>query len=354
MKLSRYSFSRRQKRKIPFINFYALLFFTNNTTYYYHEMKDLGRLSTLWEYALGSVGADDALGTDQFAGVLEMYLSFPVPRDDLMKACESVLDATSEKTKSAVLNYLKNSGGSDALSELEAKHSSPASSEPQSNLHTIMGADFEDDDEDGDHDGDDVEGDAVPEPTKVVMRGFLKVKGGKMLWTGKWAESAELFAAGKKSRFKYVYVGTKDVSAAQDGVTAAVPLSGCYQGYFIHNDDPVEENNVNIEFSSVEGKCDVSGSGSNVYGAFTLEGLYDPSNRRLAAMKTYALAPAANSDDDEDDFEGEDETIDKEAELAALRAEANMSVEELRNKYSSHSKADDDGEPLAKRARMTA
>ena len=154
------------------------------------------------------------------------------------------------------------------------------------------------------------------------------------------------FCARQKAPFKYMYIGTEEVKAGPDGATPATPISGLYQGAFELEGKPIEESMVQIKFSKDGDGFSMSGTGQNTFGSFSLNGRYDPSNRRLAAMKAYVGGGAVDDDDDIDD---EDEDYDKAGELAALQAEASMSVEELRAKYNRG--GDDGGEPSAKRVK---
>lgn len=122
-----------------------------------------------------------------------------------------------------------------------------------------------------------------------------------------------------------------------------------------------EDKNKNS--SSTEGDCIVvKGKGTNEFGSFVLEGLYETvsdskQSQPLTCSKRYKFVGSTNDDyDSEDDYEiSGDEAADL-SELVGLADDAELSVEELRKKYYGGGGADDSKEevksPAAKKAKI--
>ena len=158
-----------------------------------------------------------------------------------------------------------------------------------------------------------------------MMRGFLKVKDGKLEWAGNWAMSAEAFDAGDKAKFRYEMRGDGS-GCEKDGKIVTLPQTAFLDGSFLVKDETapngfirMDEKGVKCDFEKLnELKWKVTGRGANQLSEFTLDGELDGSSRRMAVYKAYVNVPAGNSSDSESD--AEEEEIDP-TELADLEAD---------------------------------
>ena len=219
---------------------------------------------------------------------------------------------------------------------------------------------------DGDDDDDDDDEDEAAIKEKPILRGTLKLVEGVLTWSGKWAMSAEKFSEGEKARFKYVFAGLNSDGEKVAQPKEVTPVSGKFSGSFMLKDESAPGGQVKVEETDVElsftepapskTMYDVVGKGRNNFGIFKLSGKFDPAKCRLAVEKEYEppgdadFQAVSDGDDAEDEIEDDGDDIDKEAELAALKAEANLPVEELRKRYMSGAK--DDGNDDKKRAKV--
>ena len=108
------------------------------------------------------------------------------------------------------------------------------------------------------------------------------------LFDGLWAMTPQQLRTGIRSAFHYVH---KDNKEASD------PRSGNYSGYFMLKaadaDQKVLEDDVSLIFVEKDGEQNVTGQGSNQYGAFTLNGKFE--NGKLVLAKKYVAAPVATT-----------------------------------------------------------
>lgn len=211
---------------------------------------------------------------------------------------------------------------------------------------------------DGGDENDEEEFVAETKPAeKPILRGSLKLVDGVLTWSGKWAMGATKFSAGEKARFKYVFTGLDSGGAKVEQPKDVAPVSGKYTGSFMLKDPSatggqvkIEENGILLRFTEPKSKekmYDVVGTGENTFGKFKLVGKYDKERCRLAVEKEYLQSEDddfqeySEGEDAEDEIDEDGDDIDKQAELAALREEANMPVEELRKRYLEKSKEQD-------------
>ena len=200
---------------------------------------------------------------------------------------------------------------------------------------------------------------AEAEKVEPVMRGKLKKKeSGQIGIEGNGRSRFANLKRGKHNRFRFT--SKRDdllESASSDGVLIVKSGMYDYSGVFLLGEGEeirkVKES-LKLEFQK-RGEDDyaITGTGENEFGKFKLDGFYKPSKKKLIVNKAYeAEKDEYNFDDDDDDDEADyvdggdavdDEgTLDEDGELnrsemadelAALKAEQEMSVEELRRKY---------------------
>ena len=198
--------------------------------------------------------------------------------------------------------------------------------------------DYNEDDEDDEEGGDDGE---VEEPAPpAILKGALSNAGDGdkkyLIYTGVWSYGVDSTDAWK---FKLKAPIPADFSFNKPD------SSYTFSGYFIIPDDTVPggkskilEDAVTIAFKDVEGKhfgkrWTVEGSGANQYGSFKLVGEYrcknSPENKMNVEKKYDAVAATggAESDSADEDFDDDEKADDDE--MAALKADAELSVEEL-------------------------
>jgi hypothetical protein len=210
-----------------------------------------------------------------------------------------------------------------------------AAEEKKSSTAALLEEDIgsEDTDEDesegggGDDDDDDDE-----EAAKPFLIGKLKVdEENRLSWAGKWAMTSDDYKEGNHSKFKVtgpVVVG--------NSVPSPPPDTCVFNGYFAmkneHTDSgrvKIKERDVTVTFKadpSGAGQFTITGTGVNDFGTFSLVGKYDSSSHIMEATKMYT-----DTDDDQLD---EQDIEDAKEELAGLQEEANMTVEQLRERYS--------------------
>lgn len=322
-------------------------------------------------------GGDAGLSLSDLVRISHLYLSDlskDITEEQIEKACAPLFsDKETEKQKPKLSLEAIQTSARDPQSPLyqilqETSGSSGGQDKPQkksllSSLYSdkkssAAGAEGEEDDEDDDEEP------AIKE--KPILRGTLKLVDGILTWSGKWAMSAEKFSAGEKARFKYVFTGVKLDGQKTEQPKEVTPVSGKFTGSFMLKDESAPGGQVKVEETDIEmtfvepaaskSMYDVQGIGKNNFGSFKLAGKYDPAKCRLAVEKEYE-APAdadfqdfSDGDDAEDEIEDDGDDIDKDAELAALKAEANLPVEELRKRYMSGAKDKEEGD--AKRAKV--
>lgn len=174
----------------------------------------------------------------------------------------------------------------------------------------------DDDDEDGA--SDDFE---APTPTGVTLKGELSVTENRLFWEGKWGLTPE----DASSKFKY---------GGPEG-DVITPPNGLWHGYFMN---PTDEGNTKVREKSMRLTFDatddadvfvVTGEGTNDFGDFQMNGSYVASTRRLECSKSYT--GAVEDDDDDIDEDAFDANYDDE--LAGLKEEQDMPIEELAKRY---------------------
>lgn len=200
--------------------------------------------------------------------------------------------------------------------------------------------------------------DAEAEKVEPVMRGKVRRKeDGQIGIEGKWAFSTAQMKEGKYNRFRFTSKGTDLVESSNNGVVIVKSGLHDYSGMFLLGEGEetrkVKET-LKLEFrKEKEDHYVVSGTGENEFGKFTLDGIYVPSKKKMIVNKAYEVQQD-DGDFEDDDSDGEadyvdgDDAVDDEGtldedgdlngsemadELAALKAEQEMSVEELRRKY---------------------
>lgn len=208
------------------------------------------------------------------------------------------------------------------------------------------GEEDDEDDLDGEDEDDEVdeEGADILEPT---MLGELSVAEGRLWWAGMWAVNEGALEAGASSKFKYG--GPPAEEADLDN-----PPSGTWNGYFMNPGEDgeaakIREKGVVINFDkSADATMVISGEGCNDFGEFRLRGTYFASKRTLQVFKEYS---AMKQDDDEDDDEIDDDAVDDnyDEELAGLKEEQDMPIEELAKRYAYY--GDMPPQPPSKRAK---
>eukprot|EP00631_Chrysoreinhardia_giraudii_P008844 CAMPEP_0197413382 /NCGR_PEP_ID=MMETSP1170-20131217/260_1 /TAXON_ID=54406 /ORGANISM="Sarcinochrysis sp, Strain CCMP770" /LENGTH=254 /DNA_ID=CAMNT_0042939945 /DNA_START=26 /DNA_END=789 /DNA_ORIENTATION=- len=182
--------------------------------------------------------------------------------------------------------------------------------------------DNDDDDEDDEEEDDDDE--EAEESVAPRMQGKLTVGEGRLWWVGRWAVDSSSEAT---SKFKYGGPAAASEAALSD------PPSGAWNGYFMNptdegDDAKIREKGVTLTFSSEDdGTFSVAGGGSNDFGEFRLSGTYSTHDKSLTVTKQYLT----NADDDEIEPEAFDDDYDDE--LAGLKEEQDMPIEELAKRY---------------------
>lgn len=197
------------------------------------------------------------------------------------------------------------------------------------------------DDEDDDSSGEEsfVGGSSSNDP---VMKGTLSVAEGRLWWVGRWALNEDLYHSSTSSKFKYGGPSATDLAS---------PVSGSWNGYFMNPEDgemtKVREKGVVITFGKEdEGVLEVSGSGTNDFGDFTLKGTYVVETKALSLSKHYPSLPSRDDDDDDLDEDAIDD--DYADELAGLKEEQDMPIEELAKRYQAYADDDDSSPPRKK------
>lgn len=208
------------------------------------------------------------------------------------------------------------------------------------------GEEEDDDDLDGEDEDNEVneEGDAGLEPT---MLGELSVAEGRLWWAGRWAVTEGALEDGASSKFKYGGPPAEEADLDK-------PPSGTWNGYFMNPGEDgeaakVREKGVVINFDKTDdATVVVSGEGCNDFGDFRLHGTYIASKRTLQVFKQYS---AIKQDDDEDDDEIDDDAVDDnyDEELAGLKEEQDMPIEELARRYAYY--GDAPPQPPSKKAK---
>jgi len=96
----------------------------------------------------------------------------------------------------------------------------------------------------------------------------------------------------------------------------------------------VEEKKSALKFEKSEGSIfSVEGDGKNIYGEFTLSGIYDSKSGKLSVVKSYKPVEGADFEDDEGDDEIEEEDpYDVAQELADLQADAAEDIDMLKKR----------------------
>ncbi|KAK8810552.1 hypothetical protein WA158_007127 [Blastocystis sp. Blastoise] len=129
-----------------------------------------------------------------------------------------------------------------------------------------------------------------------VLKGEYRIENSSYIWIGKWGMGSNLEFNGITSDFQLSL--HKAPSSPIDTDSPDQPQSGLYNGFFWMKTTPVkkiQENRVNIEFEQKEDRFRVTGSGTNKFGVFHLEGYYDPITREMCCAKVYAPKPNANA-----------------------------------------------------------
>lgn len=188
-----------------------------------------------------------------------------------------------------------------------------------------------------------------------VCRGKAKInEDGHVVFAGKWAMTVDQFKAGKTNKFMWKSEAKNvGVPAENKAVELANTSALRFWGYFVLEEvegerEKVRESNIVISFDRGEdGSYTVKGKGENKFGKFEINGMYDPAKRKLVVKKLYepddsdgassdeegdyVMKAGADEDDEETlDAQGEQERLGMADELAALKADQEMSIEELR------------------------
>ena len=249
---------------------------------------DEGKVGVLWGYAIETteVEAEDA------GRFFRMYLGEAVDQvkeaNALVDECAaSLFSSNAKRSASDVLEEIKKSDGPSAtmiaavLAKVPEKIAADAGG---ASLSTIMGGDFDDDDEDDfgvASGGESDESEDMIVLPEVIMKGLLKTKDdGSLSWTGKWLLSGDKSVSDK---FKYV-TGASLESHPPVGKPVA------FSGAFLMTEDgakiKVEEKDLELTFSGAS-PMDVSGTGSNVKGVFTVSGKFDSESKKLVLVRSY-------------------------------------------------------------------
>jgi hypothetical protein len=212
----------------------------------------------------------------------------------------------------------------------------------------------------GENDTDDEQDFNADEDDEPADPPFLKGKvelndDGRLYWSGKWGMSKDGFEQGVVQKFKY---GGPQV-AAQDG--DLILANAKYNGYFMvkkedGEKEKVKEKGISFTFDLKSGTTyTVSATGENKFGEFKIAGEYDCKTQMMECTKQYAGG-------DDDDDEADDDVLDDDAlppdanEAEDLKADNELTIEELRAKYYGGGGGgdDDDDEPSAKKRKVEA
>eukprot|EP00520_Triparma_pacifica_P007290 CAMPEP_0118652620 /NCGR_PEP_ID=MMETSP0785-20121206/11411_1 /TAXON_ID=91992 /ORGANISM="Bolidomonas pacifica, Strain CCMP 1866" /LENGTH=252 /DNA_ID=CAMNT_0006545141 /DNA_START=22 /DNA_END=777 /DNA_ORIENTATION=+ len=187
--------------------------------------------------------------------------------------------------------------------------------------------------------GEDGDGELQEPAPPAILKGALSIAGEgdkkALIYTGTWSYGVDSTDAWK---FKLKSPIVADFNFTKPAA------SYTFSGYFIIPDDAVPggkskilEQEVRFNFKDIEGKhfgkrWTVEGSGANQFGTFKLNGEYrckaSPENKMNVEKKYDAVATGgAESDSADEDFDDDDKA--DEDELAALKADAELSQEEL-------------------------
>lgn len=175
------------------------------------------------------------------------------------------------------------------------------------------------DDDDEDDFSEEEEEEEAPKQG-VTLKGELSVTENRLFWEGKWGLGEE-----ETSKFKY---------GGPEG-DVITPPNGLWHGYFMN---PTDEGNTKVREKSMRLTFDatddadvfvVTGEGTNDFGDFQMNGSYVVSTRRLECSKSYTGA----ADDDDDDIEEDAFDANYDDELAGLKEEQDMPLEELAKRY---------------------
>jgi len=315
------------------------------------ETMDHHKFRTLVEYRSEGSGQLKAV---QLLEVCRNFLDLgDAPVEGLEAACKALLGSAESRASDAIIEEVveaKTDAGK-VLQKLLMENVKVQEAKPiSSTLSTLVGADLADDEDDDEEEVEETEENAnksKSESIEAQLRGTFKIKGDKLLWSGNWVTSADDWNdENKKSKFKYHYVGDKKK------LKASKPPSGLYQGYFMlknsGEDEPdkkVIEKKIKLRFSRDDDDDDnvkfmqVSGEGSNSFGKFKLDGVFDRSKGRASVRKIYE--PTSNEfgdgdDDDDDSVFDEDQEAERRADMASeledLRKDAASDIVELKRK----------------------
>ena len=97
-------------------------------------------------------------------------------------------------------------------------------------------------------------------------------------------------------------------------------------------DQKIKEKGMKLTFGPCndDQKSEVTGTGTNEYGEFTMKGTYDQSTSTLQCTKQYA---GDDNEDEDDDAAFDEAEAPEDGEAQALEDEANMPIEELMKRY---------------------
>mmetsp|Transcript_13383 Transcript_13383/g.24779 ORF Transcript_13383/g.24779 Transcript_13383/m.24779 type:complete len:324 (-) Transcript_13383:2074-3045(-) len=302
-----------------------------------------GKLQLLLVHASGDAGVVDGA---TLAKACKMYLEVDEEAEvaGLEAACNKILNGETIKPEACVA-AIKEERGKDltAIFAAAAAREEAAAAEEKvpassSSLGTLLNANLDEEDDDDDDEAD--VGDSKPKKAALapVLRGVVKLKESRLLWTGSWAMSKEKFEQGERSKFKYFYAGSLG------DLNPSSPPSGKYNGFFTVKNEggapptKVTEKGIALKFGSEDDKgfLSVTGHGKNAFGDFTLSGMFHPSSGKMSLVKTYATPDDAFVDDDQQDEEDwdliDDDPADTAAELADLKADAQEDIESVRKR----------------------
>jgi hypothetical protein len=164
------------------------------------------------------------------------------------------------------------------------------------------------------------------------MRGFLKVKEGKLEWTGNWAMSTEAFDLGDKAKFRYEMRGASN-DFEKDNRISSMPQTALFDGSFLvkaaeapNGYNRIDEKAIRMDFtpSGVPSQWKITGTGVNQIAEFVLEGELDGTSRRMALYKTYVHDANGSSDGSDSEMDDDEAELDPD-ELADLQADQRQS-----------------------------
>ena len=200
------------------------------------------------------------------------------------------------------------------------------------------------------------------EASAPMLRGKMKRKeSGQIAVEGKWAFSVQAFKEGKTNRFRLMSKNEDLVEKDNaDGFFVKLGKHEFFGMFLLGEGEEMRKikETVEIEFKKGEtsGTYEVVGTGENEFGKFDLSGFYNAAKRKTVLKKMYQEQAEEDGDfDEEEDSDEEADYVDRgdvhddegtmmddgveldksemADELAALKAEQEMSVEELRRKY---------------------